>query len=376
MGVCYNGGMKGQVVYIYAFDVASEIDLKAAQEGFSKRAEFFKGPADKGVPRDFPFHQPLTLYERPIERNTTKGKVRIQRDVKVFTIGAISVSFRVDFEVAGLRDLLPYHELALEGKSLDALAVELCEATITRVEPFAKQLSAAKNKRPEAYTVFSISDLGDPQAASDAQAWLSAHRREVAGLLTEESDFERLSHSEVDETVRHSYSYTVRDLLVVDWNSALIVDEEGTPDDVLYVIEMANLQLNEYRHYDQVLEAALDRAYIDVESYSRKPPLFAEPRQVLRSLREVRIDLTKMSEELDNITKFFGDWHLARLYLGCSERFHLNEWQGSLAAKLKTLDGLYKLLMDEMGTRRMLVLEAAIVLLFIVDLIILATVGG
>ena len=92
---------------------------------------------------------------------------------------------------------------------------------------------------------------------------------------------------------------------------------------------------------------------------------------VLRNMREIRIDLTRMNDELSNITKFFGDWHLARIYQNISARFHLSDWSQSIGSKLKTLDNLYEMLNHDRTNRMMLILEVTIVLLFIVDLVLL-----
>jgi hypothetical protein len=62
---------------------------------------------------------------------------------------------------------------------------------------------------------------------------------------------------------------------------------------------------------------------------------------IMRELREIRVDLARSSDELSNITKFFGDWHLARIYQNISARFHLADWHRTLEEKLKTLDSLY-----------------------------------
>ena len=43
-----------------------------------------------------------------------------------------------------------------------------------------------------------------------------------------------------------------------------------------------------------------------------------DARGVQRELREIRVDFARLSDELTNITKFFGDWHLARIYQGLS----------------------------------------------------------
>ncbi len=91
----------------------------------------------------------------------------------------------------------------------------------------------------------------------------------------------------------------------------------------------------------------------------------------MRELREIRIDLARFSDELSNISKFFGDWHLARIYENTAARFHLADWHRTIENKLKTLDNLYQLLNHDQTNRWMLVLEMTIVLLFIIDLVML-----
>ena len=74
---------------------------------------------------------------------------------------------------------------------------------------------------------------------------------------------------------------------------------------------------------------------------------------------------------MSNITKFFGDWHLARIYENVSARFHLGDWHRVIDEKVKMLDNLYQLLQHDRINRWMLILETTIVLLFIIDLILL-----
>ena len=92
---------------------------------------------------------------------------------------------------------------------------------------------------------------------------------------------------------------------------------------------------------------------------------------VQRDLREIRIDLARLQDELSNITKFFGDWHLARIYKGLSDRFHLQDWHRAIDEKLKTLDELYQLLRADQISRWMLVLEMTIVALFVLDIVMI-----
>ena len=199
-----------------------------------------------------------------------------------------------------------------------------------------------------------------------AENWFQSHRRPVAALLTQEQDIERLSKQESDESTGRYLSYYEDDLVVVDWDAALLIDEPRDFDETLYIMELANLQLAELEAYDRLLDDALERSYRDLG----ERPLRSRG-DILRELRELRIDMARFSDELSNITKFFGDWHLARIYEKLSARFHLAEWHRTIDGKLKTLDDLYQLLKHDQTNRWMMILEVTIVLLFIIDLVIL-----
>src|SRR5205823_12936482 len=192
--------------------------------------------------------------------------------------------------------------------------------------------------------------------------WLENSRREVAAVLTEETDPMHLSDQEALESTGKAFSYYEQDTVVIDWDAAVIVDEQRYWDEVLYVMELANLQLAELEAYDRILDDAVERSYRDLSSRRSKM-------HVQRALREIRIDMARLSDELSNITKFFGDWHLARIYQGISQRFHLQDWHRTVDEKLKTLDEMYQFLRHEQVNQWMLILEVMIVLLFIVDIV-------
>ena len=151
-----------------------------------------------------------------------------------------------------------------------------------------------------------------------------------------------------------------------DWDAALLVDEPRDFDETLYIMELANLQLAELEAYDRLLDDALERSYRDLGERPLRPR-----GHTMRELREIRIDMARFNDELSNITKFFGDWHLARIYEKISSRFHLSDWHRTIDGKLKTLDDLYQILKHDQNNRFMLWLEIAIVLLFVIDLVIL-----
>src|SRR5581483_2961791 len=118
----------------------------------------------------------------------------------------------------------------------------------------------------EAYTVFCINSplFTDEGTSLSSEQWLRANRREIASLLTQEPDIDHLSKQEADESTGRFLSYYEHDLVVVDWDAALIIDQKVNFDETLYVMELANLQLAELEAYDRILDDSLERAYRDL----------------------------------------------------------------------------------------------------------------
>jgi hypothetical protein len=356
----------GRVIYIYAFDVAYEMIRKPVQELLGQPVAQFNVDTSRRNPRHLFFYRPQMVRMPPMERIGPNGPVRIERTVKLLPVGALSITISVPFEVQSIEDLVAYHDLEFSNGALTGEVRQLAEEVRREMAPyFLKPVPQLAEE--EAYTVFCIdaplvAQDGRPLSAED---WLHQHRREVAALLTQESDVNQLSRQEADESTGRYLSYYDNDLAVLDWDAALIVQEPKGLDEILYVLESANLQLAELEAYDRILDTALERSYRDL---TQRPRRSAE---VMRELREIRIDLARFSDELSNITKFFGDWHLARIYQNISARFHLADWHRTIDEKLKTLDNLYQLLNQDRISRWMLTLEVTIVLLFVVDVVLL-----
>jgi hypothetical protein len=354
--------MKGEVVYLYAFDVANEIVTQRVQEILSEKPFPFEIRMDRTLPKDMPLYKPLAIEPTPLILPMRGQPVRLL--LRVYDVGVVTVAMRVAFEVKSLADLLPFHDTKIEtGVTRDDIAQDLCSQVCKSLREFMVGRSE-QPLAPEAYTVFCFTEL---DGAPDVNHWLADHRRAVAGLLTE-TKAEQLSEAQVNEVLRIQRSFENSDLAVIDWDAALVVDLTGYVDDVLYALELANLQLEEFRVMDQRLDAYLDRAYDDLSQHSRLP-LFGVGDSVLRTLRRFRVDVTKLNDEVTHITKFFGDWYLARVYLGARDRFYLDQWRNSVEQRLAQLDQLYNVVHSERNERRMLWLEAIIVICFVIDLI-------
>lgn len=357
---------QGELAYIYAYDIAYEITDLSIVSILGQPVERYSAGPSKRSPREMFFYRPLMVRLPSVIRQGPAGAVQVQRTVKLFSVGAISIAVRVPFQAEHSEDLVDYHDLKLNGISLQEEARQLAEQVLTELRPRCVR-PIAQVRDEEAYTVFWLSSLPatGEVCAMEAEQWLRQHRRNVAGLLTQEADPAALSEQEVEESIGQSLSYYRSDLAVIDWDAALMIASREDFDEALHVTELANVQLAELEAYDRLLDESLTRSYRDL----RRGP--SAHRDTLRNLRELRLDLARVQDELSNITKFFGDWHLARIYQKLSARFHLADWQKTLDEKLKTLDELYAIFKQDALNRWMMALEVAIVLLFVIDLVLL-----
>jgi hypothetical protein len=357
----------GVAVYLYAFDVAYDTARRPIHTLLGQPVAQFAVDASKRSPRQLFFYKPQMVRLPPMERIGPLGAVRVERVIKLLPVGAISISVRVPFTVNHVEDLVAFHDLQFSNGSLHDEVRRLAQDVVAELGGHLIRPSAQLPEE-EAYTVFCLTSpvLNADNEPMNAEQWFHAHRRQVAALLTQEEEPERLSKQEAEESTARYLSYYEDDLAVMDWDAALLIDEPRDFDEALYIMELANLQLAELEAYDRLLDDALERSYRDLG----EQPLRSRT-DTLRELREIRIDLARFNDELSNITKFFGDWHLARIYEKISSRLHLAEWHRTIDGKLKTLDDLYQILKHDQNNRVMVWLEIAIVVLFIIDLVVL-----
>jgi hypothetical protein len=356
---------RGKVVYHFAFDLAYDMGREPIRTLLGKSVEQFGIDPTRRAPKHLFFYRPQMVRLEPEERLGPHGPVAVETELKVVPLGALSVRISVPFEVASIDELVVYHDLQFSDGSVYECARERAAEVLAELRP-ALVSPVERIGEEEAYTTFCLEGplIGPGGSVIRAEAWLEAHRHTVAALLTQEENGEALSNQEVAESTCRSLSYYESDLVVVDWDAALVVDEPSDFREILYLMEIANLQLAELEAYDRLLDAALERSYRDLRTRRMR-----HSRRRMAELRELRVDLARFSDELSNITKFFGDWHLAKIYEAVAARFHLSDWHRTLDQKLKTLHELYQMIAHEQNNKLMLILEALIVVLFVIDLV-------
>lgn len=348
----------------YAHEVGLGIDLQAAEL-------LLRDAAARGALRDsrriphLNFRQPplrLALDAAPVAFDgfSSSGTVF----VTLYEFGAASVRYTL-----GCPDLdrLLALSISLERRE------QLKDDSRRRVEELLDAIKAAVNRPrlapvPEDYFVFRPA-AEDGAAAVPPGELLARSRHRLAQLLRAETA--TLSEEEVDDALSARIAYRDDDLAIIDWNSAVVVGREV--EDVLAVLEYANVSLLELRWLDDQLDRLIDQSYDKLmhrgpgSRFRRGFPLM--PDREARRVAEYQIDGTLLFEAVSNALKLIGDPFLARLYRLAAQRLHLGEWDDSIRRKLQVLDSIYEKMADRASTRRLEVLEWIIILLIALSII-------
>jgi hypothetical protein len=126
----------GEVVYIYAFDVAYDMARQPIRELLGQPVAQFAVDASKRSPKHLFFYRPQMVRLPPQERIGPRGPVRLERAIKILPVGAISITARVSFSVNRVEDLVDYHDLEFTNGALQEEIRELAEQVRRELAPY------------------------------------------------------------------------------------------------------------------------------------------------------------------------------------------------------------------------------------------------
>jgi hypothetical protein len=249
-----------------------------------------------------------------------------------------------------------------------ALARREVDALVERLAPAIRR--AHRWEGHETYTVLFVEQMTG--AAGEVTATeLLASEQILTRLLVGERSPLPLSSLQRDDVLRRTFSYQERDLAVVDWNSALVLEPSGSRD-IPELLEFATAQLLEMRYYDMLLDRELARIYGEI-SGGRQGLLalfWGRYAKLSRELTRLVVEMAEFNEQVENAVKIVGDFYLARVYAGAVRRFRIPLWQQALDRKQALLGQAYDLLKTDLDTRRVLSLDLLIAILIIGELVL------
>src|SRR5579862_3621505 len=98
--------MKGEVVYLYAFDVANEIITSRVQEILSEKPFPFEIRKDRTLPKDMPLYRPLAIEPPPLKEPLYGAPVHLL--IRIYNVGVVTIMMRAAFDTEKLGDLMRF----------------------------------------------------------------------------------------------------------------------------------------------------------------------------------------------------------------------------------------------------------------------------
>jgi hypothetical protein len=353
--------ISGHITAFFLFDVADAIDLARVKRDLGAGVAARLAPKPTTPPYVQYRQPPITLDGAAVAMSDTDGfAVRF----KVFDYGVISVA--LTRAMAGTwTETLTLGLGCLENAALPRDAERLARALLDRIGGAITR--PRQEFLAEDYFVFTITGV---DGAPSAEALVTSHGGAIAQLLRGERS--PLSTEERDEVLRHRISYFADDVAIVTWNSAFVRDTESGAQAAIEILEFANSQLLEFRYYDELLDAELERIYPQLQRSGWLHNWLA--RRYSRAVRQVHslfIDVTELTDRTENALKIVGDVYAARLFALAAARLGLNEWKGSVQEKLRTLADIYRFAVEQTSMARGEFLELTVVLILVLELVLL-----
>jgi hypothetical protein len=353
---------RGLCHVMFAYDAARSINLDEVVRRIHEATERQTIRHKRRAPSYFEYKPPpLRVTHESPSLNIGSFQTRPNVDLVLYDFGAVAAIYTIALE-GSFDELLRLSEELYDNPFLLSDSQKRITELLKIIGDAATHANLADVV--EDYVIFHIESLSRPIAPA---RFCSDHCGQIAQILRAER--RPLSEQEAEETVAARLSYGVNDLVIVDWNAALLIDCEG--DDVREVLQFANVELLEMRYLDQKLDWALDRSYQTLSKHSRRlDRKLGRYGTGLRAIAELQVDGATLFEGVNNALKLLGDQYLARAYRLVSRRLHLDEWDASILRKLETLESIYQKMSDQATTRRMEVLEWVIIILIAFSIVL------
>lgn len=349
--------LKGSIYFFNLYDVSEEIRLEQVREMLGARPQerVFK----HATPEYVRFERPPVVERMQPDGNMPKG---ISGQVKYYDYGVISVLLEFPF-VADWDKLLEMAARSMSGSEFEAAALGIVK---DRVRDAGQALTRPyKNWSNEDYFVFHLHEVPGLPAAAEL---IKAHGGQIAQIVRGET--QPLSQEEQTEILQSSVSYYPSDLAVIGWNAAVIYDTSSGSQTALQLLEYANSQLLEFRHYDELLSRELTSVYTFLKTSHGPLARWKISREASR-LQSVTVEVTELVERVDNSIKFLSDMFSARLYRLAANKIGVPDYKGLVNQKLHTAEEQYRTLVDEFQVSRAFVLELMVVIILVIELVFL-----
>jgi hypothetical protein len=353
---------KGKILVYRVFDIGSEIDLEKVEKLFEdkKLKERFK--------LDRKHNMGLIISSSPVSVQLGAFDLKLvdlllpcELVAKVWHFGTVSLCFQLTIaEGTTWSELVKIASFIERDNEIDIHARNKADEFQNDIKDSIQGIS--KWETHEDYVIYHIQEFD----GIDCRMADLKDNVDIAALILAEPN-EILSESMKKSTLENVFQYSKDDLVVVDWNSALVVEPNGSMD-VPLIIEFAVNQQLEMRYYDDILDQRLNTLYNEVVG-RKKGILSNKYSRLAEEASQIYLEISEIVENVENSFKTVGDFYLATIFRASSKRFRFDDWQRSINDKLSNLAEVSKLLHSEVNESRNQMMEIIIIALIAIEVV-------
>jgi len=354
--------LRGSVLVLIQFDVCEEIRLDELRKIFPARkaeASFKKAPAYVRYQR--------TPVEETLEPLTLESGERLAGEIKYYDYGVVSLEFELpftgDWETLVQLSCRWTSDVNFEKVATRIVKQKLERAAPALVKPYVSH-EGGNEWLQEDYFIFHLREI---EGAPSADELLASNRDQIAQVVR--GEMAMLSEGECQEILQSRISYYPNDLAVIGWNAALLYDTPAGAETAIQLMQYANSQLLEFRHYDELLTKELEGVYDFLEKGGTGTWARWRTAKAASKLHTVLLDVSELTERADNAIKFLSDMFSARLYKLCAQKVGVPDYKDLVKEKLQTAEDLYRFMVEQFNQSRAFVLELMVVVILIIELI-------
>lgn len=357
---------EGQILVYRAFDIGQEIDLGKVEailrENLGRtRVSLTRRARQAVIMRNAPLRVSLGEIAFKLGSET----IQAEASATMWDYGTLSLVFQIQIPRGCRWSELIAKAALLNGDPNAPDPVD--EIAIVKANELVQLLQSAIH-RPgtwdvaEDYVIYFIQSVLIPGSLQgvvfDARELMN--RADIPALLLGDSK-ERLAPKTREGILENYHQYAANDLVLIDWNSALVVEPSGNRE-IVDILEFALTHLLELRYYDGLLDLKLASLYDAIEE-RRQSVLKSSFSGILRETNTLFIEFSEFIEQIDNSLKVVGDYYLAVIFRSALHRLRVSEWEQNITRKMALLSQVSEILEGEVNVRRSYVLELIVILL-------------
>jgi hypothetical protein len=357
--------LRGSIRIFFFYDVGEAFDLDKLRSLLGPRGGATKPDFPRRTPDYVRFENPPIA--EPSEPLTLNSGEQFVCSIKYYEYAIVEVQLEAKFEgdwdvfLEQTSHWMDSQEIEPEGRAVVAKHLQRISGAI--IKPREEWLQ-------EDFLVVDLHEIRDEAGvALTAERLLSSNREQIVQLIRGEQT--RLAPTTTERLLEGSLSYYPSDLLVVGSTAALVYDRPEEAVRTIQILEYAKMQLLEFRYYDNFMTRVLSDVYNTLDR--KKNVLLSRwtlPGEANR-LNTIRLDVMELTERIDNAVKFVSDTFYGRAYRLAAARVGVREYRVLVEKKLETAGELYGFMVAQFNEARLFLLEAAITILCLMDVLLL-----